>query len=142
MKLERVKRTEFGIPFLERPEIHQQRDALHHRNREMIVALRADLVIPLDLLAIHDLPAMVTLQPHALRNLRSLRSLGLRAFLLLKPRHRLLLSRIGRPRVPEIYDTGRATCPCKCAEYHSTSHDARRFPMKDRRVRIRKPAHP
>src|SRR5256885_8306057 len=57
----------------------------------MIVALRADLIIPLDFFAIDDFSAVVTLEPHPFRTLGSLGRFRLGRFLFFKPRHTALL---------------------------------------------------
>ena len=46
--------------------VDEQRDPLHHGDRKMIIALRTDLVVAIDFLAIDDFTAVVALEPHAL----------------------------------------------------------------------------
>src|SRR6266481_7921752 len=91
LKVQRVLGAELRIPLFERPEVDQERNALHNRNREMVVALWADLIITLDFFAIDDFSAMVTLEPHPFRNLGSLWRFRLGRFLFFKPGHNALL---------------------------------------------------
>src|SRR4029077_15658232 len=91
LKIQRVLGADLRIPLFERSEIDQERNALHDRNREMVVALRTDLIITLDFFTIDDFPAVVALEPHSLRNLGSLWRFGLSRFLFLKPGHTALL---------------------------------------------------
>ena len=80
LKVQRVLGADLRIPLFERPEVDQKRNALHDRNREMVVALRTDLIIALDFFAINDFPAVVTFEPHSLRNLGSFRSVQAQLF--------------------------------------------------------------
>ena len=80
LKIQRVLGTNLRIPFFERPEVNQERNALHDRDREMVVALRADFIIALDFFAIDNFPAVVTLEPHPLRNLGSLSEVQAQSF--------------------------------------------------------------
>ena len=91
LKVQRVLGTELRIPLFERPEVDQERNTLHDRNREMVVALRADLIITLDFFAIDDFSAVVALEPHPFRNLGSFRRFRLGRFLFFKPGHCALL---------------------------------------------------
>ena len=87
LKLERVLRLQLGVPLFEGSEIHQQVDTFNHRNGKVIVALRTDLVVPVHLFAIHDLPAVITLQPHPLRHFGAFGRLCLLGFAFFKPCH-------------------------------------------------------
>jgi len=78
---------EFSIPFFEGTEIDEQSDPLSDRDREVILALRADLVIPVDLLAVDDFPAVIALEPHPLAAFRTGRRDRFCRLLFLEPRH-------------------------------------------------------
>jgi hypothetical protein len=108
LKAQRVLRAEIRIPLFERPEIDQERNALHDRNREVVIALRADLIIPLNFFAIDDLSAMIALQPHPFRNLGSLRRFRLCRFLFFKPGHCALLSFRHLTNAPHVYNAERS----------------------------------
>src|SRR6476646_6045241 len=98
VKIEWIQRPQVGIPLLEGSEIHEKRDAFHHRNWKMVVALRADLAVSLDFLAVDDFTAVVALEPHSLGHLGPLRDIRLSTLFLLEPRHPRLLSPLNRPR--------------------------------------------
>ena len=84
-------RFQLRVPLLERPEIDEQRDPLHHGDRKMVIALGTDLVVAVDFLAIHDFTAVVALEPHALGAFGPRRHVGAGRFLFFKPGHNRIL---------------------------------------------------
>jgi hypothetical protein len=68
LKIQGVQRVDPAVPLLKAPLIQHQLEPILYREWKMIITLGADPKVSLKLLAINNLPAVVTLDPQAFRN--------------------------------------------------------------------------
>src|SRR6185295_4746273 len=86
-ELERIGRTDVAREFLVLAVIEEDLEALARAETEVVAALRADVVVLLNFLAIDNLFAVVALDPQPFGNRDLLLDRFLRLLLFAEPRH-------------------------------------------------------